>query len=176
MSAGKMISALLSATVIAGATVFFVVPKLEQRETAMAAEAEAAPAPVPKRDSVSFANAAVISREADGHYWTSADVDGTSVKFMVDTGASIVALTYRDAQRVGLSPEEMVFDNEIRTAGGITMGAFVVLERIRIGQVEVEQVGAMVLQEGLDQSLLGMTFLNELYSYEFKRSQLIIRQ
>lgn len=176
MPGNKIMSALVSALLIAGVTVFYVVPKLEQHQAETVAVAEPAPEPEPKRSSVNFANAAVIDREADGQYWTRANVDGTSVKFMVDTGASIVALTYRDAQRIGLSPEDMAFDNEIRTAGGATMGAYVVLERISIGQVEVEQVPAMILKDGLDHSLLGMTFLNELYSYEFKRGQMVIRR
>ena len=95
---------------------------------------------------------------------------------MVDTGASTVAITYRDAQRIGLKPEELDFKWEIRTAGGIVHGAAITLEKIRIGQVEVENVEGMVLREGLDQSLLGMTFLGELYSYEFRKSQLLIRR
>jgi aspartyl protease family protein len=95
---------------------------------------------------------------------------------MVDTGASTVALTYRDAQRIGLKPESLDYRWEIRTAGGITYGAAVTLDNIRIGQVEVEQVSAMILKDGLEQSLLGMTYLGELYSYEFKQSQLIIRR
>ena len=95
---------------------------------------------------------------------------------MVDTGASIVALTLHDAQRIGFKPSELVFDNEVRTAGGVTQGAYVVLDKVRIGRVEMEGVSAMVLQEGLDQSLLGMSFLGELYSYEFKGDTLIIRQ
>jgi aspartyl protease family protein len=95
---------------------------------------------------------------------------------MVDTGASIVALTYRDAQRLGLKPESRAFDAEIRTAGGVTYGARVTLPRVRVGRVEVQDVDAVILDAGLDQSLLGMTFLRELHSYEFRQGQLIIRQ
>ena len=95
---------------------------------------------------------------------------------MVDTGASTVAITFRDAQRIGLKPEDLDYKWEIRTAGGIVHGAAVTLEKISIGQVKVENVEAMVLREGLEQSLLGMTFLGELYSYEFRKSQLVIRQ
>ena len=56
------------------------------------------------------------------------------------------------------------------------MGAYIVLDSVRIGRVEVEHVGAMVLKDGLEQSLLGMSFLGELYSYEFKGDTLIIHQ
>lgn len=122
-------------------------------------------------------NAAYISREDDGHYWTRASVDGTSVEFLVDTGASIVALTWRDALRLRLKPKELDFKWPIRTANGETFGAHVTIEAIRIGNVKIENVDAMVMQEGLmESSLLGMSFLGELYSYEFKGDTLIIRQ
>ena len=175
MSLGKVMIAFVSAVSIAGVTAFYLAPKLEQKPAAVSIPQQA-PTPTEKRASVNFANAAIIDREDDGHYWTRADVVGTDIKFMVDTGASIVALTYRDAQRIGLNPEDLDYKWEIRTAGGLTYGASVRLDHIRIGRVEVEEVEAMVLREGLDQSLLGMTFLGELYSYEFKQNQLIIRR
>jgi len=121
--------------------------------------------------------AAYISREEDGHYWTSADVNGTAVDFLVDTGASIVALTWRDAKRLRLDPDALDFEWSIRTANGETKGAFVKLESIRIGNVKIEEVDAMVLPEdALHDSLLGMSFLGELSSYEFRGNTLIIRK
>lgn len=121
-------------------------------------------------------NAAVLKKETDGHFWANADVGGTQVKFMVDTGASTVALTYGDAQRIGLAPDTLDYRWRIRTAGGEVLGASVLLPSVRIGQVEVENVEAMVLRDGLTQSLLGMSFLSELRSYEFRQRNLILRQ
>ncbi|MEM7662504.1 MAG: TIGR02281 family clan AA aspartic protease [Pseudomonadota bacterium] len=122
-------------------------------------------------------DAAYIFRKEDGHYWSNASVDGTSVEFLVDTGASIVALTWRDAQRLRLKPKELDFRWSIRTANGETFGASVLLDSIRIGNVRIENVEAMVLKDGLlDHSLLGMSFLGELYSYEFKGDTMIIRK
>lgn len=140
------------------------------------------PAPVqlaaalPEQAASPGSRAAFIDRETDGHFWARADVGGTQVKFMVDTGASIVALTYFDAQRLGLKPEGLDFDSEIRTAGGITYGAPVTLESIRIGRVRIENVNAVILRTELEQSLLGMSFLGELNSYEVRQGQMIIRQ
>lgn len=122
------------------------------------------------------ASAALLKLRDDGHYWAHADVDGTHVEFMVDTGASTVALTFRDAQRIGLRPESLDYDWAIRTAGGEVKGASVWIDSIRIGRVEVRGVEAMILRDGLDQSLLGMTFLSQLDSYEFRRGNLILRQ
>jgi aspartyl protease family protein len=160
--------------VIAAAVAVFVAPKLDEPAPQPAQKTPIA-ASVQVEEPLA-ANAAVISRKDDGHYWTRADVDDTAVNFMVDTGASTVALTFRDAQRIGLKPETLDYRWEIRTAGGITHGASVLLEEIKIGRVSVENVEAMILRDGLDQSLLGMTFLGELNSYEFKKKQLIIRK
>jgi len=122
-------------------------------------------------------NAASISRESDGHYWTRADVDGSSLKFLVDTGASVVALTWYDAKRLRLNPEELDFDWTVTTAGGKTTAASVLIESIKIGNVEIENVEAIVMREDdLETSLLGMSFLGELYSYEFRGNTMIIRQ
>tara|TARA_R110002073_G_scaffold2303_6_gene15753 strand:+ start:3812 stop:4342 length:531 start_codon:yes stop_codon:yes gene_type:complete len=170
----KAVSMVAAAAMIAMAVVVFVVPKLHDR--AKVDDAPTVASVVVTTPQASFDNAAIIDREPDGHYWTRADVDGTAVKFMVDTGASTVAITFRDAQRIGLKPEDLDFKWEIRTAGGVVHGAAVTLDKIRIGRVEVENVEAMILREGLEQSLLGMTFLGELYSYEFRKSQLVIRQ
>ncbi|MEO0982433.1 MAG: TIGR02281 family clan AA aspartic protease [Pseudomonadota bacterium] len=175
MSGGQAFSVIVAAAVIAMGVVVFIEPRLEEVETI---EAVATPAPDrPERtEPPSFANAAILKRESNGHYWAQADVGGTAVKFLVDTGASTVALTFRDAQRLGLKPETLDYSWSISTAGGETFGASVLLPSIRIGQVKVENVEAMILRDGLEQSLLGMTFLGELYSYEFRRNNLIIRQ
>lgn len=181
MSAGKILSLIATAVAIAMVIGLYLAPKLREAEYQAAIErqretkAVVAAASEPASSSI-HTRAAFIEREADGHYWTRADVTGTEVKFMVDTGASIVALTYRDAQRLGLKPDLLTYDSEIRTAGGVTYGAPVTLASIRIGRVEVEEVNAVVLRSELEQSLLGMTFLSELNSYEFRKGQLIIRQ
>jgi aspartyl protease family protein len=123
-----------------------------------------------------YGDAAILKREEDGHYWALANLDGQFVKVMVDTGASTVALTQADARKIGLKPETLSYEWTIRTAGGEVKGAAVTLKQVKIGNVRVQDVDAMVLREGLEQSLLGMTFLGELYSYEFKGENLIIRK
>ena len=174
MALRNLFFVMFTAVFIAIVIAFGVAPRLKEQAAAPApvTVAVATPEPTPSTGS----RAAFIDREDDGHFWTRADVSGTQVKFMVDTGASIVALTYFDAQRLGLKPEELDFDSEIRTAGGITYGAPVMLESIRIGKVEIENVNAVILRTELEQSLLGMTFLGELNSYEVRQGQMIIRQ
>lgn len=180
MSAGKILSVIALSMAVALVIALYIAPKLREAEYRAAVEQQRAATKVVAAasdpGSSIHSRAAFIDREADGHYWTRADVAGTEVKFMVDTGASIVALTFRDAQRLGLAPETLAYDSEIRTAGGVTYGAPITLKSIRIGRVEVRDVAAVVLRSDLDQSLLGMSFLSELNSYEFRRGQLIIRQ
>lgn len=123
------------------------------------------------------ANEATIRRENDGHYWTRADVDGSNIKFLVDTGASVVALNWNDAKRLRIDLDDLTYNNRVSTAGGQVMAASVVIERISIGNVEVKDIDALIMQEDLlENSLLGMSFLGELYSYEFKGNTMIIRE
>jgi aspartyl protease family protein len=174
MPVRNLLLVILTAFALALLVAFVVVPQVE-KDTAPPPPALLAAA-TPEPAIQAQGRAAFIDRETDGHFWTNADVSGTQVRFMVDTGASIVALTYFDAQRLGLKPEELNFDAEIRTAGGSVLGAYVTLDSIRIGEVEVEKVSAVILRTELGQSLLGMSFLGELQAYEVRRGQMIIRQ
>ncbi len=175
MNSNQIMPMLLVAGAVAVAVSVFIAP--EERGPTPTRDPSAAVLRPTRNDGINPApNAAVLRREDDGHYWAQAAVDGVKVDFLVDTGASIVALTFRDAQRLGLRPDRLDYRWSIRTAGGETFGASVTLGEIKIGNVKVENVDAMVMRDELEQSLLGMTFLGELYSYEFKGGQLIIRQ
>jgi aspartyl protease family protein len=175
MALRNLFFVMFAAVAIALGISFGIAPKFNEQAGEPAPVATVAVA-TPEPAALPGSRAAFIDKENDGHFWTRADVSGTQVKFMVDTGASIVALTYFDAQRLGLNPEELAFDSEIRTAGGVTYGAPVTLASIRIGKVKIENVDAVILTSGLEQSLLGMTFLGELNSYEVRQGQMIIRQ
>lgn len=170
---------------IAAVISFYLNPKLETAAVSDAPSVTAGAAPatnvaslsVDSQPENSVRRMATIRSRPDGHYWARALVNKkTSVEFMVDTGASIVALTYKDAQKMGLRPDKLDYKWEIRTAGGVTMGASVKIDSIQINQVRVKNVDAMVLRTDLEQSLLGMSFLRELYSYEFRGDRMLIRQ
>lgn len=184
MKQGDLFMIVAGAVAIAGITSYLIAPKVETApvvEVAAATPAKTiASATVDTCENTQEtrlpANAAVLRQKNDSHYWGLADVDGFPVNFMVDTGASVVVLTYEDAKRLRLKPETLDYKWKISTAGGETKGASVLLKSIRFGGVEIENVEAMILREGLEQNLLGMSFLQQLYSYEFRGSQLIIRQ
>ncbi|MFN7178097.1 TIGR02281 family clan AA aspartic protease [Hyphomonas sp.] len=177
MTIRNLFIVMFTAIAIALVISFGIAPKFQEPEAEIAVlEPVTVAAATPQPSVTPGSRAAFIDKENDGHFWTRADVGGTQVKFMVDTGASIVALTYFDAQRLGLKPEELDFDSEIRTAGGLTYGAPVTLPSIRVGRVVIKDVPAVILRTELEQSLLGMTFLGELHSYEVRQGQMIIRQ
>ena len=95
---------------------------------------------------------------------------------MIDTGASDVALTRADARRLGIDLERLSFDVPYSTANGTSFGARVRLDRVRIGEVVVENVAGSVVSGELDRSLLGMSFLRRLSGFEFRGNELVLRQ
>ncbi len=170
---------LFSACAVAGAVAIFIAPKLDKADLQLVEEdvPEASVNAAVTPQETDSRRRAVLSIRNDGHYWGRTLVNRkASVDFMVDTGASTVALTQDDARKMGIDMDALVYDSRINTAGGLTYGANVVIDSIKIGQVEIENVHAVVMREELAQSLLGMSFLRELYSYEFRGDRLIIRQ
>ncbi|MFQ5783573.1 MAG: TIGR02281 family clan AA aspartic protease [Alphaproteobacteria bacterium] len=110
-----------------------------------------------------------------GHFVVDARVNGTRVRFLVDTGASTVALTPGDARRLGLHPARSAFSERYRTPGGDVRGAPVTLDSIRIGALRRDDVRATVMAAPLRMSLLGMSFLNRLEGYRVQNGRLILR-
>jgi aspartyl protease family protein len=120
---------------------------------------------------------AAVARSRDGHFHVVADVDGARVRFMIDTGASAVVLTDDDARAAGLDPDRLIFDLDVSTANGRAKAAEVRLGAIRIGDIEVRNVRAMVARPGqLETSLLGNTFLSRLASFTVEGRRLTMRQ
>lgn len=111
----------------------------------------------------------------DGQFWTDATVNSGYVRFLIDTGASAVALTKEDAQKAGLRLHELNYDVPIRTAGGRNMAARVRLKSIAVGSITLRNVEALVVPEGLETSLLGMTYLGQLQKVEATPNALLLR-
>ena len=117
-----------------------------------------------------------ISKAPDGHYWAEADVDdGHEVRFLVDTGATAVALTAQDAQRLGIDPSTLNYAYNVATANGQAHAASVVLASISVAGARVSNVQAYVLDHGLETSLLGMSYLGRLSQFEATQTSLILR-
>jgi len=121
------------------------------------------------------ATTAQVSKSADGHYWAEAMVDGKVVRFLVDTGATAVALTADDARRLGYNPAGLDYRHEVITAEGRVKAAAVQLRSISIAGARVDNVDALILERGLHTSLLGMSYLGKLQSFEATRTSLILK-
>lgn len=142
-----------------------------------AAEASV-PAPVPVSDRLAPTGSgqpAQIARAADGHYWAEADIDGRAIRVLVDTGASLVALTREDALRLGLSLKGSDFTRTVETASGPVKAAAVELSHVAVAGARVENVSALVIEAGLPHSLLGMSYLGRLSAFEARPTGLTLR-
>jgi aspartyl protease family protein len=113
---------------------------------------------------------------ADRQYWIDATVDGKPVRFVVDTGASGVVLNQRDAARLGFTASDLAFTQTFSTANGRTRGAPVRLADLRIGPIAMTDVPASVNEGDLDQSLLGMRFLEKLAEVTIRNGVMTLRQ
>ncbi|MBU1348029.1 MAG: TIGR02281 family clan AA aspartic protease [Alphaproteobacteria bacterium] len=118
---------------------------------------------------------AQITRAADGHYWAEADIDGRAIRVLVDTGASVVALTRDDALRLGLRLSPSDFTQTVETASGPVKAAPVDLKHVAVAGARVEDVRALVVEKGLPHSLLGMSYLGRLSAFEARPTGLTLR-
>jgi aspartyl protease family protein len=126
--------------------------------------------------STAAANAVRIKRSWDGHFIATAMVDGNPVKMIVDTGASTVVLRVQDARKLGIDTKGLRYTVPVQTANGSSQAARVKLPGISIGNIRINNVEALIAKPGtLHQSLLGMTFLSRLRSYEFAGEYLELR-
>ncbi len=115
----------------------------------------------------------VYRADRRGHFSLTATLNGAPIRLVVDTGASLVALTLDDARAAGIARSELSFNQLTQTANGRVRFAPVMLRELRIGQLSIENVPAAVI-ENLDQSLLGMSFLKRLKSFEMREGALTI--
>ncbi len=121
---------------------------------------------------------AITELKADqgGHFVTDADINGRSVRVLVDTGATVVALSYEDASDIGLRPGSLDYDVPVSTANGIAQAARVKLDQVSIDGIEVEDVEGLVLPKGaLRGTLLGMSFLGRLGSFRIEDGVLYLK-
>lgn len=117
-----------------------------------------------------------LQANANGHYVTSASINGNDIRVMVDTGATAVALSYEDAAAAGLRPGSLDYDVPVSTANGIAQAARVRLDRVAIDGIEIDDVDALVLPEGaLSGTLLGMSFLGRLSSFRIEDGVLVLK-
>jgi aspartyl protease family protein len=113
---------------------------------------------------------------SDRHFRAVAEINGQRVQVLIDTGASDVALTKDDARRIGIDPMRLAYNVPYRTANGTSFGARVQLASVKVGDIIVDDVAASVADGELRQSLLGMSFLRRLSSFEVRGEEMILRR
>lgn len=113
---------------------------------------------------------------SNGHFNISAKVnDSRKIKFLFDTGASLVSLSNMDARSLGIDVDNLEYNSPSSTANGTSWGARIRLDKIQVGSIIVYDVSASVSQEGaLDTSLLGMSFLGELKEFRIQENKLTL--
>jgi len=111
-----------------------------------------------------------------GQFVVNATINGKGVRFLVDTGASGIALSRRDAERLGFDNNTLHFDTPFSTANGMTRGARVTLDALQVGPLTAHGVHAWVNEGDLDQSLLGMSYLSTLGRVEIRGDTLILER
>jgi len=147
---------------------------VEQTGRAPATSSAMAAAPAPA--SPSNARSVVLARGNGGHFWADARVDGRRLGFVVDTGASHIALRESDAARLGLRPTPRDYTVKVHTANGVGRAAVVQLRMVEVGDIVVRDLPALVHpDEALSVNLLGMSFLAKV-RWTHERGKLLLEQ
>jgi aspartyl protease family protein len=124
-----------------------------------------------------FGNEVRVRADPNGHFVFDASINGRPVTMMADTGATVVVLSFEDAEKLGLSPRSLDFSGAAKTANGIARVAPLTLDRVRIDDITLHDVPAAVAERGaLSINLLGMSFLSKLSRFQMKGSELVLVQ
>ncbi|MBV9287932.1 MAG: TIGR02281 family clan AA aspartic protease [Hyphomicrobiales bacterium] len=130
---------------------------------------------MPAEPEVGRGGEVIVNRRLNGEFAVAARVNGARVTFLFDTGASVVVLTAADAKRAGVRVAGPAYDVPVMTANGQALAAEARLDEIAVGPIVTRNVLALVARPGaLDESLLGMSFLERLKSYAVERDRLIL--
>ena len=117
----------------------------------------------------------LLPRAADGHYNLTLTIDGTDLRFMVDTGATGVVLSQHDARALGIDPDRLAYLGEANTANGIVRTARVTLTDVRLGDITDPRLPAYVNDGAMDGSLLGMEYLGR-FRIEIDGDRMVLRR
>jgi aspartyl protease family protein len=153
------------------------VPSAQQQGVSTAAARSAMAAPEPRQTNSAYGRTLTVRADKRGHFNVEGRVDGRRMDFVVDTGATIIAIPEREAARLGIHPARREYVAEIRTANGTIYGAPTRLAMVEVGGLMVRDVQAVVMpNQALSENLLGMSFLSRLRRFEFADGRLMLEQ
>jgi aspartyl protease family protein len=131
----------------------------------------------PAQQSSPASDSVIVPRDRFGHFRTDGHVDGRRVAFLIDTGATLIALTADDAAALGIHPGNGEYSVLLKTANGVVRAAPTTLDMVEIGDIMVRDVPAVVMPDGaLSESLLGMSFLSRLRHFEYSEGKMVLEQ
>lgn len=113
-----------------------------------------------------------LRRASDGHFYARVQVNGTEVRFLVDTGATNLVLSKQDADRIGVAMEDLNYIVPANTANGQVYGAGIVLDRVELGGFVDKNVRAIINGGEMEDSLLGMDYLERYRRFSFEGGEL----
>ncbi|MEO0061980.1 MAG: hypothetical protein RLZZ08_540 [Pseudomonadota bacterium] len=182
MVAGVKASHLLLLIVVAGGLTGWLAPGLPASGTASTPAGAnqganfggATEAPVADQRDQWLAGEMTLLRQPDGHFYADAAIEAQPVHMLVDTGASVVALTGEDAQAIGLNWDARDVRPVARGASGEVRGVPVTLDRVALGEIEVRNVPAIIIPQGLGISLLGQSFLSAIRRVEIRDGAMVL--
>jgi aspartyl protease family protein len=173
----------LKYVLVIGAAAVVVAPKipayLAEFKAQQAAPVKAASAVVPAPRAAGGGGLGVVELPAGpgGHYFADVEIEGARLRMLVDTGATVIALSGDDADKLGLRPAPSDFNVPVSTANGVNNAARARLREVRIGSINVAGVEALIMPRAAGtQSLLGMSFLKRLSSFNVDSQRLVLRQ
>lgn len=121
-----------------------------------------------------YGDAMALDREGDGHFYANVQVDGRGYRMLVDTGATVVALTGDDARAMGLDWNPGALAPVAKGVGGTVMGVPVKIPAMAIGDFEAHDVRAVIIPDGLGISLLGQSFLSHIPNVDIADDKLTL--
>jgi aspartyl protease family protein len=120
-------------------------------------------------------NELALSESADGHFYVMGEANGTRIRFLIDTGASDIVLSPSDAARLGIDVTALDFSRAYQTANGLGQGASYRLDNLAIGPIALMDVPVSINRSEMSSSLLGMSFLKQMASFEIRDRHLYLR-
>jgi aspartyl protease family protein len=162
--------------------VALIAPRFLNHKVAPASEPAAAktltaPSPASRPQTTASGGTFTVRRDARGHFKVEGRVDGRRMDFMVDTGATVIAIPEREAARLGIHPARREYTAQMSTANGTILAAPVQLAMVEVGNITVRNVRAVVMPDAaLSENLLGMSFLSRLRRFEVADGRLLLEQ
>lgn len=116
----------------------------------------------------------VIARSGDGHFYIDVKANGQIINFLIDTGATDIAISKRDAIRLGINPKELNYTRRYKTANGVSYAAPIKIKQLTIGGKTFHNVEAHVVSGDLGTSLLGMSLIQDFNHFRITKDMLIL--